>query len=348
MTRPSNATLKHTLKLGDKRNTGPFDHIELPSFEVTSQGMKCRLPVAEVDGITIAVLLVQTALNHVGLLLHPAPNNELQDPNRGTYYVSWVFTGIPRGIYARLANLGDNLYNLRFRGMSLYPKWRDILIRAQPRAKDRSDGAHLVLRFTPDISPAPFRIPRCIMHALAALKLLPYTSLLPEDAAAKNARLVVFFDTVSGEKIRIALGLCARRSTAVSSCHWAFAEHTHRASFHDPMTKRAHDCATDHIEDWGPECTRDFGDAERTVRLSFAPCPHAPRLGQTLVLGMDLVGRAYEALQRDAGVVVVARAPFVARPPPPRPSPLPSPPPTPPKAPRSRSDRPRRVLGLVR
>ena len=35
--------------------------------------------------------------------------------------------------------------------------------------------------------------------------------------------------------------------------------------------KYVHDCATDHIEDW-PDCTRKFGDAERTIRLVFVSC----------------------------------------------------------------------------
>ena len=60
-----------------------------------------------------------------------------------------------------------------------------------------------------------------------------------------------------------------------------------------------HDCATDHIEDWS-DCTREFGDAERTIRLVFAPCAHAPQ--RTLVLGLGLGGSRYEEIQRNANI----------------------------------------------
>ena len=45
--------------------------MDLPSIEVTGYGMKCYFPVAEVEGITIAVLLAETKVKHLGLLLHP-------------------------------------------------------------------------------------------------------------------------------------------------------------------------------------------------------------------------------------------------------------------------------------
>lgn len=76
-------------------------------------------------------------------------------------------------------------------------------------------------------------------------------------------------------------------------------------------TQQAHDCATDHIDGWGPTGSRTFGDAERAVLLSFTPCPYAP--DTTLILHLELVGTVYRRMQNDAGISI---------PPPPRPAPM--------------------------
>ena len=56
----------------------------------------------------------------------------------------------------------------------------------------------------------------------------------------------------------------------------------------------------DHIEDW-PDHTREFGDTDRTIRLIFTPCLHAPR-NRMLVLGLELVGSVYENIQKNAKI----------------------------------------------
>ena len=53
--------------------------------------MKCHFPVAEVDGVTIAILPRKSNGKRLGLLLHPAPNDRTQGPSRQLYYVSWLF-----------------------------------------------------------------------------------------------------------------------------------------------------------------------------------------------------------------------------------------------------------------
>ena len=77
--------MQHKKVIGDKQTTGPFGSIEIPSYKVTSQGMRCRFPITEVGGITIAVLLANAREGHFGQLLHPASNTEAQDPGCATY-----------------------------------------------------------------------------------------------------------------------------------------------------------------------------------------------------------------------------------------------------------------------
>ena len=78
----------------EKRDVGPFGSIELPSVEVTALGLKCRFPIADVDGMSVAVLLSQSEYSHekpgthLGILLTQAPNHIIQDPVRKTYFVS--------------------------------------------------------------------------------------------------------------------------------------------------------------------------------------------------------------------------------------------------------------------
>ena len=95
--------------------------------------MKCRFPVADIDGITIAVLPCQQNGGRLGLLLHPAPDEAHTLP-RQLYYVSWSFlmpTGSGYGA-KRLADIGRDAHNLRFRGKPVTAKWRDVYIAAHP------------------------------------------------------------------------------------------------------------------------------------------------------------------------------------------------------------------------
>ena len=80
--------------------------------------MKCHFPVAEVDGVTIAVLPCTLNGERLGLLLHPAPNDKTQDSSRQLYYVAWSFRKRHETNYVawRLARLGGDTHNLCFRG----------------------------------------------------------------------------------------------------------------------------------------------------------------------------------------------------------------------------------------
>ena len=263
--------------------------------------MKCRFPVAEVDGVTIAVLLCETTEEHLGLFLHPAPRSEVLDPTREAYSVSWAFREGDHGhISKRVACLGGDLYNLRFRGKPVDATWRDIYIIEQPRTTSRSDGAHLVQSFFLDITPIPFRVPRSLLQALSALELYPKAWKKTSDPMSTHTSRLLLQNIVEEERVRIMLGLCTKASTTPARpCHWAWAEPTYRGTSSEKWSKDAHDCATDHIADW-PDRARAFGDAERTIKLMFTPCPHMP--GRTLVLGLELSGEVYEKMQHEADV----------------------------------------------
>ena len=79
--------------------------------------MKCRFPVVDLEGsYAMAILLCETWDQHVGLLLHAAPDTELQDPSRKKYYTGYAFSrsilGRPQS--CRIAYLGSDLHNLQF------------------------------------------------------------------------------------------------------------------------------------------------------------------------------------------------------------------------------------------
>ena len=293
-----------------RRATGPFDKIELPSFEVTSYGLKCHLPVAEVDEFTIAVLLVETRKEHLGLILHPTQEDDkLQDPSRKLYYVGWPFKTEDSYYNCRLALLGTDLYNLQFRGKPVNATWRDIYIYHYPDTSDSIDPAHLMLRTYPIYASKHFRVPRCLFAAMVALGLLPDAGRGDDDSSAKEEIWIEFTDTDASEEIRICLGLCSEAGTRAQPCHFAWAEVGHGEwGWNEEWVKKTHDCATDHIDSW-PNRTRSFngapGDGQRMIHLKFTPAPDAPE--QTRVLHLELGGGVYDEMQSGDGLNVSKR-----------------------------------------
>ena len=90
--------------------------------------MKCRFPIAQVDEVTIAVLLAETCDAHLGLLLHAAPKYEFQDPSKKVYYVMWAFEKVKHDYdLCRLVHLGRDLNNLCFRGKPVKARGIEIL-----------------------------------------------------------------------------------------------------------------------------------------------------------------------------------------------------------------------------
>ncbi|KAH9943273.1 HET-domain-containing protein [Epithele typhae] len=350
-----------------RKAVGPFGPgYDLPTFETTNIGMKCRLPLAEIGNHTIAVLFCETDEEHVGLLLHPvAP-----DPERShqTYHVGARFEDRSEGTtrYIRVVHLGADFHNLSFRGTTFRASWREFYIAtAPPVAPARS-----VLTLVPDSVPGtPFRVPRWLYRLFTGLRLRPGSG-ITSSAAGLPVQVVMFanMNNVVGETIVLVLGLCHRNSLDGRPAHWATvqvsgtgpridvsedgatrtrlktamadilerskagfrgwwspsrcqhgtiesaaepsvhtstpiprfprsahpAPHSHRGS---PRIE-AHVCPDDHVDFW-PGWTRDFGAPARTVRLSFARCPHEPHT--TRVVHAELRGRAFERLLAEHG-----------------------------------------------
>ena len=283
--------------------------------------MRCRFPVIEVDDILIAVLLCETSDEHIGLFLHPAPGYETQDPMRRIYYAGYAFitTEARDGESYRLVTLGNDLYNLRFRGKTYQARWRDLYIHASPRETDEADPARRLLLFGPDgIPDTPFRVPRWLIGALSALRIPPTDNGDIETVDGLPRVWVDFADVVALEGIRLWLGLARPPADAgvdgdaPLAQHWAWAEPAHRENWNDDAWLEHTVAPADFVARW-PGRARDFGDAARTIHLSFAPCAHAPET--TLVLHIELRGSVYEKMQSEAGLVIPPRAALVRLPP---------------------------------
>ena len=137
------------------------------------------------------------------------------------------------------------------------------------------------------------------MQSLNKLKFSLDSWTTSKDHAPEETMLITCENPAAMEGFRILLGLCAnRRESGGRPCHWAWAEEYHRVTWGRTWTKVAHDCATDHVEQWN-DMAREFGNEERTVRLVFKRCPHDP---ETLVLWLELTGNVYEEMQRDTHV----------------------------------------------
>ena len=280
--------------------------------------MKCHFPIIDMDTYAIAVLLCETSSQHVGLLLHAASGTEVQDPVRRKYYTAYAFdkkkTG--RAHSCRLALLGNDLYNLRFKGKELKAEWRDIFIQTVPPHLDNNDPALRFLAFKPDsIATTPFRFPRWHLGDLQAIGFLPHFGTVDKVGPGKLPQTTVsFMNTPRCEAFRLSLGLCAQSSNADGSggtegdgnpAHWAWLETSHDVDWATPWTTHTHVCAEDHVAAWAPVAggarARVFAERpERSVRVSFRPCRHSPQT--TLVVHVELLGSVYEGLQRDVEV----------------------------------------------
>ena len=271
--------------------------------------MKCRFPIIEVGDLLIAVLLCETEDEHIGLFLHPSPGSETQDPMRRTFYTGYAFVDDQSGkggLY-RLATLGTDLYNLRFRGKTYQARWRDIYIHANPRDTDEFDAVRRLLFFTPDTIPnTPFRVPRWLIGSLSSLRIPPINSAESDSDGELKSTWVEFADVVECEGVRLWLGFSKTPDGDGRLVHYAWAEPSRTETWNDEDWV-AHKCREDEdcVADW-EGMTKDFGDSERTIRLSFAPCAFSPRT--TLVLHVELKGTVYEKMQRDAGLFIPSRS----------------------------------------
>ena len=268
---------------------------------MTSIGMKCRFPVADLEGgYAVAVLFCYNSKGHIGLLLHPS-NFTPPDPSPRRYNVGYYYRCVDdtEGI-GRLAFLGSNIHTLAFKGKPITTTWRDIYIaEGLPPALD-DNGLSLSYTLS-SITPAPpFRIPRWLVRKLELLGMQETNVRLHSLPSGRKPLLISFSlsDPEWLEILSITLGTCGKSPSSGRSLRWARADFG-RDGYWEASLKLTHDCAVHHIDAW-PGLAKTFGDSKRMACLSFTPCRLAPE--HTLVLHLELEGTVYEKLRRDHSV----------------------------------------------
>ena len=205
----------------------------------------------------------------------------------------------------RLTSLGADLLNLRLNQKTVTAEWRDVFIADSPPPIERDVTPSLCSRLH-SIAPAPpFRFPHWLISALAAkgmvLQRLEMQS-VPVDGKPLCAS-ATFEDINAKESVRVILGTCvgSASSTSVDSgrtSRWAKAIPQSAADWRRGVDD-LHDCHEHHIDDW-PRSMKTFGDAQRTVRLSFSRCKQTPE--HTLAVHVELEGHVYDSLANQENV----------------------------------------------
>ena len=297
-----------------RKKKGPFGVVQLPEYSITSYGVKCRFPVADLgERYVLVVLLCNTDQNHLGLLLHES-NDVIQDPTKKRYVPGYIFgeyNALPK--LARFTPLGGDLHNLKFNGKSLKPKWRDIYISNHSSPNGPGDrGLSLFYPLSCMTPTPPFRIPHWLISRLEMLDMIVDGLLIDNNPVGNEPfalRFGVFHlsarvNRVScyDERFWVFLGTCLRNCPPGSrSVHWAkvVVEDTVNKNVHQWEPKGLHDCESDHIATW-PGRSNTFGCSSRTIRLSFARCRFVPQ--ETLVLHLELEGSAHVDIQYGTNV----------------------------------------------
>ena len=108
----------------------------------------------------------------------------------------------------------------------------------------------------------------------------------------------LILDSIGGfECTLFGVGLCSEQSRARPSRRAnVITEHGDHLS---DRYSASHSCTQDHIEYW-PAQTTVFGDVNRTVRTSVVPYKCSSQT--TLVIHIELLGRVYEKMLREANV----------------------------------------------
>ena len=234
--------------------------------------------------------------------MHPS-TDRVQDPSRPKYYTGHGVRRQPRSPsakappreLARLVSLGSDYWNLRLNGKPVTAEWRDVFIAEGP-PPSRKDVPPALYSRLHSIAPAPpFRIPVWLVLKLTALGMEPRPVRLesrPGDGKPLLAS-ATFEDPSAREGIRLILGTCVQSLDQSRPAHWAKAIPRYAANWNQ-LPNYGHLCREDHIDAWMDE-TKDFGDGERTVRLSFSRCTSTP--AYTLVVHVELRGSLYDDLK---------------------------------------------------
>ena len=264
---------------------------------VTSYGVELRVPVCVADGITIAVILCKREGSHFGLFL--TKDIQGRDQKRPRYFTSCPYTkpSTGSGTYiARLANLGGDLYNLKFNGKPVEASWSTIYV--VPTISDLDFQSSTTPNLIINCNPAShFRVPRWLVTRFIALQFT-VTQIKKTDPL----QVLKLFHTRESD-IFVSLGSCSVRlkdnrdlNNAVEL--WAKVDivpYGNRRAF-------PHDCSKDHLnsKSW-EKGSKVFGDNDRGVQLSLIPSKWKPH-NELLVIDLKLFGRVFEEMLQDSGV----------------------------------------------
>ena len=216
----------------------------------------------------------------------------------------------------RLISLGNDFYNLTLRLNGnvemVTAEWRDILIADSPPPISKDVASSHRCFPLHSIEPAPpFRLPHWLVGRLMqmGLELQPLEMRSLPIAGKPLLAVARFEDRVAVEGIHIVLGTCHLQSSRGMPTYWAKALVVYERTW-DEERDYSHSCYKHHIADWMGE-TKDFGEDERTVRLSFSRCKLTP--GDTFVTNVELIGGVYDAIKKRKNIPshTLAPAPVV-------------------------------------
>lgn len=206
----------------------------------------------------------------------------------------------------RLAALGVDYNNIRFRGKPVTVEWRDICIDYQNTLEERHrNGVEGMIgglkglgnNMLPETS---FRVPRWLISQLTRLdfdfRSFPSLERFKQGDSGGLSSYIVGVSRTT-EAVHFVLGICTKRSGQNGEqtvSHWATVDIRHDATYYETR-HWSHDCSRDHIKMW-PQWTKEFHAIDRIVRLSFTPCQVTPAM--TLVMHVELDGDAYKHLSQ--------------------------------------------------
>ena len=229
----------------------------------------------------------------------------MQDPSRIRYNVGFGFRRANGTMtYIRLVSLGADFYNLKFNGKPVTATWRDIYIADGPPALHKDERLSLLHPLNCFLPAPPFKIPHWLIGRLAALGMevcAPVIRSRPNTANRTPLTCSVTFEDVNAkEAIRLVMGTCTKQppEDETGPVHWARAMTISQNNWR-VTSWFDHACAEDHVALWPGMC-HDFGNGERTVRLTFERSRITPQF--TLIVHVELTGSVYETLKRTTNV----------------------------------------------
>ncbi|KAI0753204.1 heterokaryon incompatibility protein-domain-containing protein [Daedaleopsis nitida] len=302
---------------------GLLNHPDLPEFALTNIGIRCRFPVIETNGMTIAILLVsfksrKWGTRYLGLLLHRSNSiiaTAIHKARSTFYWAGDSFNRVsnPNDLAVmRLIDLGDDLYNPRIiEHIVLSPRWRTIYVAGSlqhnPPVPARDYRRYNVL------PSSPFSVPMSTWGRIKAMGFRVVvvepsdgsTAATQRNGGVSNLMRIRLLDVQSEEHLHIDLCLCHLGSdSSQRALHCATVTFFHSGNgfrnWDSSLENSVHDCKTDHVAEWSQR-TRVFEDEHgRAARISFTllrgpAISNESTLAEMLSLRVELLGDVYQA-----------------------------------------------------